>query len=121
MKRIFTLILFILLVSSFTAEASNAQRKISTGELSVDTAIKITAGTVYDIEIVATAAGGYATLYDTNAVDAVGAYSGKTKLIEVREATQYDSKHVSLGEYGIKAHTGITLNLNNVTAIIYYY
>lgn len=71
---------------------------------------------IYGVEIVATAAGGYAVIFDS----ADANYTGKTELIELREATQYNSNHIDLGD-GVKANNGIYLYLNNATAIVHYY
>lgn len=99
--------------------ANDSQRKVSTGELTSSQVIKASSGVIYDIEIVATTAAGYAVVFDS----AVGnPIDGTTKkLAEVREATQYNSKHVNLGEFGVKAYKGISLYLENATAIITYY
>lgn len=114
MKRTF-FFLFIFLFCASLSFADNAQRKTSTGRLTSSQVIKSTPGTVYDVEIVATAAGGYAVVFDS-ATSATG-----TELVELREATQNNSKHANLGSDGIKAHQGIYLFLNNAEAIVYYH
>lgn len=112
-KLLFLLIIGLIIVSNSHA----AQRKISTGIKSTSAQITTVPSIIYDIEIIATAANGYAVIFDSENND----LTGKTELVELREATQYNSKHATLGAEGIKAGKGIYLYLNNATAILYYY
>jgi len=118
MKKLYILILTLFLFfCSIQAEADNAQRKITTGKQSSSAVIATVASTIYDIDIVATSANGYACVFDSASVTT----SGKNEVIEIREATQYDSKHKSFGREGLKVYEGIYLYLNNATATITYY
>lgn|SRR3990167_2327341 len=115
MKKLF-LIIFFLLILNYVLYASEVQRKISSGTLDSSTVVLAEHGTLYDLEIVATAAGGYATVFDSSDSDT----SGDTEAAEAREATQYNSKHINFGVEGIKMHEGIFVYLNNATAIVHY-
>ena len=115
MRKLYLLIICVL-ISTNLVIASEAQRKISSGDLSSSTLVLAESGRIYDIEIIATAAGGYATVFDSENNNT----SGKTKLIELREATQNNSKHANLGEDGLRANRGIYVFLNDATAIIHY-
>lgn len=117
MKNKFIFLALAILLIGGSSFADNAQRKISTGVLSTSQSITTVPGTIYDVEIVATAAGGYAVLFDSENND----LTGKKELVELREASQSNSKHANLGESGILAYKGIYLYLNNATAIVYYY
>lgn len=122
MKRILSgiIAIFVLLVFVGVAFADNSQRKLSTSVLTTSQSIKDVPGTIYGVDIVATAAQGFATVFDYAGSD-MGDLPSEKSLVEVKEATQYDSKHRDLGKDGIKAYKGIYLYLSNATAIVYYY
>lgn len=119
MKRITLLTFVILCFLTSIAFASDAQRKISTGRKTANEVIKTTSGVIYDIEIVATAANGYAVVFDSASTNP--GVAGDKQLVEVSEATQYNGQHVNLGTEGIKAYKGLSLYLKDASAIIYYY
>ena len=114
--RKFTIVLVLLFVTTL-AIAKDSQRKISTGKLSSSAVIVDTPAVIYDVEVVATSANGYAVLFDSSTAD----MSGKKEMVEIKEGVSGNSKHVNLGEYGIKTDNGIYLFVNNATAIVYYH
>ena len=98
------------------AFASDAQRKLSSGLEESSVVIKSSAGKAYGITAIATAANGYATVYDSSTAST----SNDTVLFEIQGATQNDSK-TERDEEGINAYEGIYLELNDAKAIVYYY
>ena len=120
MKNKVILLALVALLIGGNSFADNAQRKISTGILTTSQSISTVPGTVYALEVFATAANGFATVFDY-AGSSISDLPNEKSLVEDREATQYNSKHIDLGSEGIKAYKGIYIYLSNATAIVHYY
>jgi len=119
MKKIILTLIFLGIFSQISL-ADDSQRKISTGVLTTSQSIKAVPGTVYALEVFATAANGFATVFDY-AGSSMADLPNEKSLVEAREATQYNSKHIELGADGIQAYKGIYVYLSNATAIVHYY
>lgn len=115
--KILALIIAVLLTTPVFA--NDSQRKVSSNTLNAGTvtAVKAAPGTLYDVEIVATGSNAWVSVFDYAATS--GSQNG-TKLVELGEATSGNSKHVNLGDYGIKASKGLVVWTSNATAIIHY-
>lgn len=116
MKKYLLTILAMILISS-TCLASEEQRKISSGDISTPTVITSVPSILFDVSCVVTTAGGWCAVYNATSTNNPAAAD---KLAELREATANNSKQVSMGVDGIKASKGITVWMNNATAIITY-
>lgn len=119
-NKLIFLVSIVLLLIGRSSFAADAQRKISTGILSTSQSITTVPSTVYALEVFATAANGFATVFDYSG-SSMSDLPNKKSLVEGREATQYNSKHIDLGPEGIQAYEGIYVYLSNATAIIHYY
>jgi len=115
MKKVLLMVLILSFIIVSPCMANDSQRKVSSGRKTASASITTVSSILYDIEIIATVNGGYASVYDTS-----GSLVAGTHLVEIREATAFNSKHVNLGEFGIKAYNGIYLFLNDATAILHY-
>jgi len=116
MKKIISIVLILMLCLTSMAFASDAQRKLSSGLLTSSQSIKTSAGKIYGMTIIATQANGQGVLIDSSS----STITGKKVLMEITEATQYDSES-ERDQEGINAYEGIFLDLCNAKAIIYYY
>lgn len=119
MKKLF-LILFLAVLVSGQAQARTGeqQRKISSDGLSSPTVVSSTPATLFDVEIVATAANAWVAVYDS--ASKASPQAG-VKLVEISEATSGNGKHVNLGVDGLTASKGITVWMANATSIVTYH
>lgn len=119
MKKILFFLLIGLLLYT-PAFCSDAERQLSHYEDTAGTtAIKVSAGTVFSVSMVATANAGFINLYDTTATD-MGTIATLEPKVEIREATQYNSGNKEFSE-GFKFYKGIVIYVSNATANVYYY
>ncbi len=117
MKKLMLVLIAVTFLSTF-GYAEPAQRKIPSAFLAENTATVVASvpSMLYDVECIATTAGGWCSVYDS----ASTAINSKAKMVELREGVQFNSKHTNLGQYGQKAYLGITVYTNNAQAIITY-
>jgi hypothetical protein len=112
-----TAILFVISIFlCIGAFASDSQRQVSSGEITSKTTLKASEGKVYGVSMVATSNNAWVAIFDSNSGD----NTGKTKLIELSEATQYNSSTIQFPE-GLNAYEGIRVEISNASAIVYYY
>lgn len=88
-------------------------RKVSTGLLSSNGIITTNSVYLFDVQMTATAAGGWVSIYNDN----TGTETSANQLIEMRCGTQYDSKVFSPNKY---AGEGLEIQVSNATAVVYY-
>jgi hypothetical protein len=109
-----TIILFCFLSFSF---ADEADRQISKYTTAGTLQIKTSAGEVFGLTIIATAANGWIALYDASSNSNIT--SSTEPKIEIQTATQYNSAIKDFPE-GFNFYNGIYMEGTNVKAVIYY-